>query len=501
MTNWVVRSTVLLAGAALIIGCGTRSGNGSTSGSTGNTTGGETTGGETTGGETTGGETTGGETTGGETTGGETTGGETTGDNNNSFDEAGTLVIGEAAQESLNPTADVDYWTFEGTAGLPVAIFIDAQDVPFEDIAIDSVITLYDADKKVIAINDDPFPRTTNDSSIFTILPKDGTYYLRVEECTTWLQSTGVDASCAQPVDKKKVSYTVLVIALDPESDGNVASVEGEEVAMGYGKSVETGNYFLTLVWGMFDAVDDEDVFTFNLPADTTISQGRSTANFDFYPAGEEGNGSTATLGATWVTTADAPEIVLAYTDGLSGDSISMPADLEKDYVLYVSVLGDPGDHGFYFFNHAGGGSNPVEAEDETNTAMETPEKLENSPDDAGSHYFIDGDITAADTDVDWFLVEVPESVADGTYEASIACGAQRSGSGLRGFTYALHDAEGVEIKKAKESKSGAVVLEGGLVPAGTETLLVRLSAESQADDVAGTYYRCGLHITQPIVP
>ena len=109
MTNWVVRSTVLLAGAALIIGCGTRSGNGSTSGSTGNTTGGETTGGETTGGETTGGETTGGETTGGQTTGGETTGnttGNTTGGNAEELTvesiQSGNLSTGCAADKIEN---------------------------------------------------------------------------------------------------------------------------------------------------------------------------------------------------------------------------------------------------------------------------------------------------------------------------------------------------------------------------------------------------------------
>jgi len=103
----------------------------------------------------------------------------------NSFDTALPITIGaDATDEELAPTGEVDYFTFEGKKGDAVLIDIFAQEKAFEKTAIDTVMTLFDKDQKQIAENDDPTPRTTNDSAIFTILPADGTYYITVQECS-----------------------------------------------------------------------------------------------------------------------------------------------------------------------------------------------------------------------------------------------------------------------------------------------------------------------------
>ena len=485
---------------AFAVGCGGSSGSGSSSGDdTGDATTDDTTDtGDDTGADTT---DTGADTTdtGADTT--DTGGGD---DGNNSFEEAVELTFGEAVEETLNPTADTDYFSFAGTKGQVVGLEIFAQDIPFEAIAIDTVMTLYDEGKNQIALNDDPFPRSTNDSRIYTILPADGTYYVEVEECTTWLKKTGFPGACADPIDKKKTGYQVGVFELTGEEDNNVVDAEtgntaDDANAVTYGKNTD-GNYLLTIGWGTFADETDVDVYAFNIPEDVPVNSGRSTGNFEWYPGGVDGNGSSSSIGATWIASAEAPDVMIAWTDGDSGESLQPPLDFGADYLLFISHPGGAaGANDFYFFNHSFGGSNPLELDDEGNNALETAEALVDSPDDAGHHFFIEGDITEAGVDVDHFTFELSELLGEGT-TINVACGAQRSGSGLRQFQFTLLDAEGNGLpggKQIESAKEDASILDMKL-PAGATSLLLKVEAGSQAEGVTSTFYRCGVHVLLP---
>jgi hypothetical protein len=89
----------------------------------------------------------------------------------------------------ISPARDEDYYSFEGTAGDWIQIVTIAN--PEDDPAlIDTVITLFDASMTQIAENDDSVPRINTDSEIITRLPATGTYYIQVQEFSTWMMET-----------------------------------------------------------------------------------------------------------------------------------------------------------------------------------------------------------------------------------------------------------------------------------------------------------------------
>lgn len=484
---------------------------GDTTGDTGTDTTGDTgaaTGDTTTDGGTTAGDTTGGDTTTGDagTTTGDATGSDTTGtDGNDSPETAWDVAVGAPVESELSPVGDTDFYTFEGSAGQTIAALIIAQDVAFDPNTIDAVLTLYDADQNVLGFNDDPFPRTSNDSAIYTILPADGTYFLRVEECTTWLERTGTPGSCADPIDKPKPEYTLALVTLDSAGEGNIADVEGGETPELTWAPTDGGGYFINVGWGGFESADDVDTFNFSVPADLQIT-GRIVGRVGFYPTGIDGNGSTAKLGAAWITPADDTDTVLAWSDDALGGILEPPLEADVQYTLHVAHPGGGvGDRDFYFFNLSAGGSNPVEAGDETNDTMEGAEALTTSSDTDGEHFFIEGNLGSDAADVDYYSMEVPVALADAGPTVSLACGGALAGSGLVGLTMELIMADGTAVVGGKVTEPTTAAGNDGFaslldvaLPDGLYPLFVKISATSQSADNSGNYYRCGFHVLMP---
>ena len=109
---------------------------------------------------------------------------------------------------------------------------------------------------------------------------------------------------------------------------------------------------------------------------------------------------------------------------------------------------------------------------------------------DGSSSYFIEGNLGVDDVDI--FKFDVPASMKD---RISVACGAQRSGSGLRGFKAELLDDVGAAIAGGMGTETAQADLLIQNVPVPDVALLhVKLTAASQAADVTGDFYRCGLH-------
>jgi hypothetical protein len=106
-------------------------------------------------------------------------------DNNSSPASAQAITVGGGALSgTICPAGDTDYFSFSGSAGMPLTIDLDARSMTAGN-PLDSFIALLDANgRDVLILNDDEDPNNTvdafRDSLITTVLPRSGTYYVRV---------------------------------------------------------------------------------------------------------------------------------------------------------------------------------------------------------------------------------------------------------------------------------------------------------------------------------
>ena len=419
-------------------------------------------------------------------------------DGNDTFETAEDLSSGEVSAE-LSPTGDVDYYTFEGKKGDALYIDIAAQSLvgdSFDETVIDTIVTLYDADEKQIAQNTNA-PSFDADPRLYTVLPADGKYYLRVVECFTWADDTSV---CSGSADKDYYAYDLVAFALDPSSNQNVIEEEpndtgAEGTLMTYEPFMVGTSYYTSFVWGDFSAATDIDIFKFTPPTDVVVD-GRTTVEFSPTQPGTNANGSTTSVGRLAVVDPAAPTVALAEIDATHGGFVWAPLTLGKEYWLYVQHPDTTaGAHDFYFYLHSIGGSNPLEMEEVTNDLFATAEVLSGDPNGTLYSYFLEGDLIANAVDVDHYKVDVT-TLADATL--AVACAGRYYGSGLRDLKWeVLDETTGMPIAGATATEpiddnayKGDIV-----IPAGATNVIVKISAGSQAADVTGSFYRCGVHL------
>jgi hypothetical protein len=93
---------------------------------------------------------------------------------NNGFRQAQPIQVGQTVQGAINGAQDVDVFRFEGKKGQRVVLDVLAARL---GSPLDSVLTLYDADGRTLAANDDS---DGADSRLEVTLPRDGVYYVSV---------------------------------------------------------------------------------------------------------------------------------------------------------------------------------------------------------------------------------------------------------------------------------------------------------------------------------
>jgi Bacterial pre-peptidase C-terminal domain len=425
-------------------------------------------------------------------------GGEAESDGNDDFATAEKLTVGASIDAYLEPWSDLDFYVFQGAKGQAISFSIKAQEVPFDPRTIDTALTLFDASKTRIAENDQPVPRSSDDAQLFTILPADGTYYLRVAECWTWSSDT---SACAKPKVKLSTAYTLRVVDLSVAAPGVVADPEkGNDVASAaavtYAAAPEKGARPLAVVYGRFDAADDVDVYSFEIPPDlVTVAPGARLVGTEWLlREGPDGDGATTPVGKVYITTQADPTKRLAQIDGGDfggyGSRLWPPLDSGVPYYLFIEHPGAPlGANDFYVDLHGANSSRPLEQADIENDAAATPEALVVVED--GSFY-IEGDIGSAAADVDHFSFDVAGQ-AGKTVTAS--CISQRAGSGLLGFEVDLIDAATLTpLAIVKETPQTNAYTQAIPVPDGASKMILKLSAAAQDPAVSGTFYRCGVH-------
>jgi hypothetical protein len=238
-------------------------------------------------------------------------------------------------------------------------------------------------------------------------------------------------------------------------------------------------------------------VYSVTPPHDTPIGKTRAVTYCDFYPAGPDGNGSTTTPGVAWMASAASPTVAMASVDLTKGGSLAPPVTLDKLHYLFVPrAPGKAGANDFYFINQLVSGSYPIELNDVANNKYEGAEEL--APTDnpnGGTSFFVEGNLTPAKTDMDHYSVAIPT----GATNLAVFCSAQRSGSGLRDLTVTvLNDDGSATTGLALETPDNGATIQQLAIPADTKKLIIQLKAGSQAADVTGDYYRCGIAATAP---
>lgn len=407
----------------------------------------------------------------------------------------------QSIQSDLDPPdSDVDYWSFTGHAG-PIEMLADAKPNtdPFADGYLDLVVTLYDADGNQIAQNDDPFPQFTQDSLFYTILPADGTYYLKVEEFCEF------DGNCAGAADYfaniTQFGYAVNIIQLDPtensyvEETGEPNDSEVNATPMEYEPTTTAGEYYLSIDWGTLTS-GDTDGIKFTVPADLAIDPGaRANARFVLMPPGTAGDGSSINPGVATVTDLTTDTIIARLdmssqtNDVQTRDFLQFPVTPGNDYLFTVDT-GDASDGSdpFYFITHAAYSGDTVEAQELANDLPATPEVLTQSP--GTEVYFIEGNLGAAD--VDYFQVAVLDDLM------SVFCDSAHQGSGVTGFKVSLFQADGITPLGANSTVTegpaqGANANLTEIDPAGETDVVIKVEKSGQSATVVSDYYHCSI--------
>ncbi|MBW2276456.1 MAG: hypothetical protein JRF63_03125, partial [Deltaproteobacteria bacterium] len=414
-----------------------------------------------------------------------------------SCDEALPIELNaEEGQEGwINEAGPIDYYSLALTEGDIIVIFTNAN--PGDEAGkVDTVVNVYNADgSTLLATGDDSTPRFSVDTEMFFRATETGDVCLKVEEWSSWTEE---DEALTDPTWK----YTLYARTMDqvngpnPEIEPNDDLDDAQDVEF-YSPTSNDNSY--AFLYGMFDPPSDTEVFSYTLPANNVA------AHVYFMPLGPgasgadsaEGYGSTADLGLIEMT--DFSGNVIASLDANLGSSdMSVPLPADSEVVLWFNrpSSASAGANDYYVFRHYNSETdNPVEQEagDNSNDTLATAETI-NIADDRG---FVLGYIDPAG-DVDYFAFE--GGVAD---TLTIACGAARSGSGLEGARFAIHDDADTEMEFEVETDATDVwwadvdnASKPALTISSNETYYLRVSASGQDSAVSSNFYRCGVYPT-----
>ena len=419
----------------------------------------------------------------------------------------------QPASDTLDPTGDVDYFSFAGTKGQVVYFRVAAQTLsnvnkPYDPDTVDVIMTVLGPDKQQIAFNDDPLGGGSNDSEIVTVLPSDGTYYVRVEECNTWLAAhpQAGNVGCGTP-DKSNTDYTLSVLSLTDgagtlHAEKETGDTEKEATELPYAKFTD-GKYYATFLMGTFKGIVDVDVYHFTVPADYPVTDptARGSINLKMFPGTTNGDGSSAPMGTAWLASDAAPTAMLAQIDLAKSNALEPPIKFGKGYFFFtVRASGAFTDREFYFFNFYAGEGNPVETKESANDVATGAETAKSGQTVGGGQAgFIEGDIINGAKDVDWWVWNVPAGSGGGQLFA--VCGSQSVGSGTRSFKIELFSDAGktpITSGSQVEDVTKGIYIDKLVAPADGGTVYIKVTAGSQAADVSSSFYRCGVGITAP---
>jgi hypothetical protein len=445
---------------------------------------------------------------------------------------AQTLTVnGMAFAGEMADATTTDWYTFMGTAGERVYIAANAVSIitpapaDTENNIIDTVVTLFDSTgKKILAEDDDAYPRSNTDSQLFSDLPTTGQYFYTVQSCASAFSAAACGTEA--PTIFAYETFVADVGKLNGTTEGSL-TYSISEVYAGKAQTGLTANavpipYTVTknavgvaaVDGDGFTATANTHVFSFTVPAGLTPTTGsRLRTDFWLQPIGiNNGDGSTGNV-KTWITAADGTTIIgqaneVNYKDGddfTDGPlDLSVPVTSGSQYFLFVQdFVTPPSATDSYFFLHTLGDGNPLQVAGGGNISAATAQVLKTTTTQPGS-YFVDGDITAVGTQY-WYEVDPPT----GAKTVSTTCSSARSGSGVMGLTIDLQAQVGATgtptsivgpTMNKVETASGDLAIPvqtaaaGLTLPTGATKMFLIVSATGQSTTVTGTSYECAVN-------
>ncbi len=402
-----------------------------------------------------------------------------------SFEGARTITTdGTEQMQAIERPGDVDFYRFEGMAGQWVVIYTDAN-ADDDPMMIDTVLTLYDSSRTQIAENDDSVPRINVDSEIFIRLPSTGTYYVRVQEWSSWQNEMPFEGG-------PSFMYALGIVTVMDTGPFNIDAEAGDDAASA--QMVRYGGTSGNAAWvmGSFDDATDVDVWR------VVMTGTNRTLNMDVMPAGTDAYGSTRAPAEVRVTDMTGTTTIARIRPRDRSQSDISPPLPPGTYLVWVDAGGGTaGSNDHYVIKAPSGDDNTPEMEmtaGANDTAM-TAEAATTMDVMGVTRAFILSRLSTV-SDVDYYSFTVPMGM-----QISAFCRAESSGSGVQGLSVQIIGSDGMAVlgTGTETATDGATVMPVTVPAAGTYYL--RLSKTGQAADVAGDYVRCGVAIATPAAP
>ncbi|MET0284196.1 MAG: PPC domain-containing protein [Polyangiales bacterium] len=376
---------------------------------------------------------------------------------NHSFETAVWLEPdGQPPIANEHSVDQVDYYAFRGKGGSFYTLSTEAG-----AYRPDNVITLYDSEHRAIASNDDGsiFPGDDIDTRLVVRLPRDGDYYVTVEDPST-------DGSVFRS-EFVLLFYHLTLRTVTPETPG-FAFWDGTRTLDGFVVEPQYGYSFLTVIGGA-EAASQAIAFA---------GQADSALIARVLPGGVSGNGSSVQSGTASVS---GPEgALLASVNRLAHEGNIRPPVGAGEHKLTLAHEGAVGDNAFFAIDLVLLEENPREQDEQANDTTTGAETLRWSQGTRGRALLLS---TLPVGDVDFYAVPA----AAGAYIGAI-CEGQTTGSGVRGLTAELLDPNLQRVAASADVDQG---LDLSAIVGGAGTYYLRLSATANAE--ALPWVRCVL--------
>lgn len=419
------------------------------------------------------------------------------------------VSVGGSAAGTLAEIGEYDVFRFSGTAGQVVNVSLTTPGPAFNTDGIDAVVSVHRAsDGKVVALADNAIFASSLDSTVLTVLPDTGSYYILVRDCFTYAgERPDKDYGCYPPVAKSQKSYTIAVGDMS-----SLVTVDAETGDDGANATTITlprsgGNYGGVVALGTYRDAADVDVYQVTIPADLSLAglPGQTyraelaIRGFHGGVTGPYGSGSTSQFGEVSLTTASAPTAVIArLTDADEDAVIRVPVQRGETYLLWVTAGRDPaptgGERDFYFIAVAPDRSFALETG--SNDTLETAEApKEVYTDDKQDVFQFAGDLSP-DGDVDYYTFPItsPKRKID------VVCWASGLGSGLASLTATLLETNGTPVANgsASDSPTRPAVLTDRFTLAASTAVVLEVKATGTAPDTSARHYECQVILGVP---
>ncbi|MET0389635.1 MAG: PPC domain-containing protein [Polyangiales bacterium] len=388
---------------------------------------------------------------------------------NLSFETARPITAEDIWQRVVNDT-QVDYYSFEAKAGLFYVLTTDVS-----SFSPDNVVTVYDADRRVLAENDhgSRYPNDHVDARLVFRPEQTGRYYVTVED-----RISPTSSSDGRYVPPLIYHFTVREVTADTPSYTLVQDSE-TPTTLELMDDAATHARVVTLL-GVLNA-GEEQTFTLHGMADTALIG-------TLVPSGRQGESSTA-LATTVRVTSDSDQHLLAVIAQTAGQSSIHPPVDDGTYTIRVKAGDTVGSNDFYVLDLALLHDNPQERAEAANNRLEDAELVTLSNVQYRRGLLLS---RLPNGDVDHYRFD-----ANKGEHIIVGCEGESSGSGVRGLQAELLDAPSHSLIKAREPQTERLLIDNFEVQL-TGTHYLKLTSDTPPpknadDDQVEPWVRCAI--------